>query len=140
MSNSRFIFRKKLRSCRNLEVKEMSRILEHKHQKMLSNRQFLFRVGRWATIAGCMVFGSLSIGALGYRFFENMTWLQATLNAAMILTGMGPVDELHSDGGKLFAIVYCLFSGMVLLTAATLLVLPVLHRLLHYFHIEENHP
>jgi hypothetical protein len=58
----------------------------------------------------------------------------------MILTGMGPVDELHSDGGKLFAIVYCLFSGMVLLTAATLLVLPVLHRLLHYFHIEENHP
>ncbi len=67
-----------------------------------------------------------------------MSWLDATLNAAMILTGMGPVDPLHTDGGKLFAVFYALFSGIVFLTAAGFIAAPLAHRMLHHFHVEKS--
>ena len=76
------------------------------------------------------------MGAFGYHRFEGLPWIDATLNAAMILTGMGPVDELHTRGGKLFALAYALFSGFVFLTAMVLLFAPIAHRVLHRFHLE----
>lgn len=79
---------------------------------------------------------ALLVGASGYHAFEGMSWLDAALNAAMILTGMGPVDELRTTGGKLFAISYALFSGVVFLTVVALVLAPIAHRVLHHFHLE----
>jgi hypothetical protein len=83
-----------------------------------------------------LVAASWFIGILGYRVLEGMSWIDAILNAAMILGGMGPVDTLHTDIGKLFASLYALFSGIVFLVAVGVLIAPVLHRFLHQFHLE----
>jgi hypothetical protein len=79
---------------------------------------------------------SLGIGVLGYHLTEGLPWLDALLNASMILGGMGPVDPIRTDAGKWFASFYALFSGMVLLVAAGVLIAPVFHRFLHRFHLE----
>ena len=85
-----------------------------------------------------MVIGlSLGVGMGGYRYFEGLTWLDAFLNAAMLLGGMGPVSPIRTDGGKLFAGLYALYAGLVVLVAAGILVAPVFHRFLHRFHLEE---
>jgi hypothetical protein len=78
----------------------------------------------------------LAIGIVGYHEFEGMAWVDATVNAAMILGGMGPVNELHTNAGKLFAAAYALFSGIVFLVAIAVLLAPVVHRFLHRFHID----
>jgi len=80
---------------------------------------------------------SLGIGVLGYHGFEGLSWLDALLNASMILGGMGPVDPVRSDGGKLFASCYALYSGLIVLVIAGVLGAPVIHRFLHHFHLEE---
>jgi hypothetical protein len=93
-------------------------------------------LGRFAAAALLLVFISWGIGILGYHVFEGFSWIDSTLNAAMILGGMGPVDTLHTDTGKLFASFYALFSGIVFLVAVGVLIAPILHRLLHQFHLQ----
>jgi hypothetical protein len=83
-----------------------------------------------------LILGSLALGAAGYHAFEGLPWLDATLNASMILTGMGPVDELHTDAGKAFGIFYSLFSGVIFLTSVAVMFAPVTRRFLHRFHLE----
>lgn len=83
-----------------------------------------------------LILASLGIGAVGYHRLEGLSWLDATLNAAMILTGMGPVDDLHTSAGKSFAIFYALFSGVVFLTSVAVMFAPVVRRLLHRFHLQ----
>lgn len=109
---------------------------EHRRQPLLSRSAFLRRLARFAAAATLLVAVSWMIGILGYRTFEGMSWIDAILNSAMLLGGMGPVDSLHSDAGKLFASFYALFSGIVFLVALGVLLVPVLHRLLHRFHLE----
>ncbi len=109
---------------------------EHRSSPLLSQTEFLQRLAIHAGAGLVVVLGSLTIGILGYRGFEHMTWLDALLNASMILGGMGPVTELHTSGGKLFASVYALYSGFVVLVVAGLLFVPVAHRILHRFHLE----
>ena len=110
---------------------------ERKHEPLLSWRVFLFRrVARTLALGLCVIFGSLLLGMLGYRLTEGMRWLDAFLNAAMILGGMGPVDPLHTSAGKLFAGCYALYSGLVVILVAGLLLAPFAHRLLHRFHLE----
>jgi hypothetical protein len=99
-------------------------------------KQFLARMARSARIALGLVALSLFAGMLGYHAFEGMPWIDAFVNASMILSGMGPVGELHSTGGKLFAGFYALYSGFALLTIAAVLLAPVIQRFLHRFHIE----
>jgi hypothetical protein len=111
-------------------------MFEHRRQQLLSRRAFLFRLGRFAGAAFLLVVASWVIGILGYRALEGMSWIDATLNAAMILGGMGPVDPLHTNAGKLFASFYALFSGIIFLVALGVLIAPILHRLLHQFHLE----
>ena len=108
----------------------------HIHKALPSRTVFLARLGRQAAVAAGMVAGALMLGASGYHYAEGLPWLDATLNASMILTGMGPVNELHTDAGKVFAIFYSLFSGVVFLTMAAMLFGPVLHRFLHRLHLE----
>jgi hypothetical protein len=83
-----------------------------------------------------LVSGSLVIGIAGYHFLEGQSWLDAFVNAAMLLGGMGPVGELHNSIGKLFAGCYALYAGLVFLVAAGLLSAPVFHRILHRFHVD----
>jgi hypothetical protein len=109
---------------------------EHKHQPLLPRRLFYRRVLVHALSALGFVAGSLLIGIWGYRRFEHFSWVDALLNAAMILGGMGPVGELKTTGGKLFASFYALFSGVVFLIIAGVLFAPLFHRFLHRFHLE----
>jgi hypothetical protein len=81
---------------------------------------------------------SLLIGILGYRLGEGLSWIDAFVNAAMILGGMGPVSELHSDIGKLFAGIQALYCGLVVLISMGILVTPILHRCLHLFHLKSD--
>lgn len=83
---------------------------------------------------------ALAAGAAGYHYIEGFAWIDSFLNASMLLGGMGPVDVLHTASGKLFASAYALFSGIFVLAVAGLLFAPVLHRLLHRFHLELDDP
>ena len=111
---------------------------EHRTQPLLSRRAFLARLAWHAAVALGLIFGSLTLGAVGYHLTEGLSWLDAVLNAAMILTGMGPVNQLHTVSGKLFATCYALFSGVAFLAIAGLLVAPIAHRILHTLHLEDD--
>ncbi len=99
-------------------------------------KQFLIKFFGNLLISGSLIAVSLSIGAVGYHEFEGLPWLDAYLNASMILTGMGPVNAVRTEAGKLFAIGYSLFSGVVFLSACAVLFAPVVHRFLHRFHLD----
>ena len=109
---------------------------EHHSQPLLPQAMFLRRMLGHGSVALALILASLALGILGYRFTEGLPWLDALLNAAMILGGMGPVNELHTVAGKVFASAYALFSGMAFLATASILVAPVAHRLLHRLHLE----
>jgi len=113
-------------------------MFERRHQPLLPRNIFLRRVGRFAFAAFVLIIVSWLVGILGYRLLEGMAWIDAMLNAAMILGGMGPVDDLHTDAGKIFASFYALCSGIIILVAVGVLSAPVLHRLLHRFHLEAD--
>src|SRR4030043_2147652 len=110
-------------------------MFEHHKHPLLTSRQFILRQFIFLLVAIGIIIGSLIMGMLGYHFFENLSWIDSLVNAAMILGGMGPVDALHTQAGKLFASFYSLFSGMVLLVAVGVLIAPVFHRFLHRFHL-----
>jgi hypothetical protein len=113
---------------------------ERQHQPLLTRQAFLRRVAVYAAATLVVVVIGLAIGMIGYHELEGLSWIDAYLNAAMILGGMGPVAELHTTAGKVFAGTYAILSGFVLLVAAGLLVTPLLHRLLHHFHLEQESP
>ena len=113
-------------------------VYEHRSQPLLSWAKFRRRLVLHAAVALSLMALALSIGVLGYRLTEGMPWLDALLNASMILGGMGPVTELHSDGGKLFASLYALFSGVVFIALTGVLLAPILHRLMHRLHLQEK--
>ena len=104
-------------------------------------RQRLIRrlVRNGSCVAG-LVFAALAIGASGYHFLVDLPWLDATLNAAMILTGMGPLTPVTTDAAKIFAITYSLFSGVFFLTMVAVLLAPAAQHLLHRFHLELEEP
>jgi zinc transporter ZupT len=111
-------------------------MFEHRREELLPRSQFYRRILLYGIVSGGIILVSLVIGVLGYHYFENMPWIDALVNASMLLGGMGPVTPLHTDAGKLFASFYALFSGMVLLVAVGVLIAPVFHRILHRFHLE----
>ncbi|HXX58662.1 MAG TPA: hypothetical protein VEI96_11725 [Thermodesulfovibrionales bacterium] len=111
-------------------------MFENHREPLIPFSAFLRRLVRSVSIAFIFVFLSLVLGASGYHYTESLSWLDATLNASMILTGMGPVNELHTTPGKLFATFYALYSGVAFLTIAAVLFAPVIHRFLHRLHLE----
>ena len=117
----------------------MKRILpdfEHRAQPVLSRQKFIRRLANSGLLALCVIAFSLLIGMLGYRILEDLSWMDAFLNAAMLLGGMGPVNPPVSPGGKLFAGLYALYCGLVVILVAGILLAPVAHRILHKFHVE----
>lgn len=111
---------------------------EHRSQPLLSRPQFLLRVAWSAAVALCLVGVSLFAGIVGYRNLERMSWTDAFLNASMLLGGMGPVNAPGSQGGKIFAGIYALYCGLVVIFVAGLLLAPILHRVLHQLHVERG--
>ena len=109
---------------------------EGKSQPLLPRREFLTRVAASALFGLVMVAGSLLVGMLGYHFLEKLGWLDAFLNAAMLLGGMGPLEQPKTDAGKLFAGLYSLYAGLAVLVIAGVVFAPVFHRFLHRFHLE----
>ncbi len=111
-------------------------MFEHRTKPLISKRQFYWRIFLFILLASGLIFFSLLIGILGYHFFERLSWLDSLLNASMILGGMGPVNPVQTNAGKLFASFYALFSGLVLLVAVGVIFAPIFHRFLHKFHLD----
>lgn len=94
------------------------------------------RLARNAAIVSGLIAAALFVGAAGYHFLDGLPWLDATVNAAMILTGMGPVDPLRNPSAKIFAIAYSLLSGVFFLTMVAVLLAPALQHVMHRLHLE----
>ena len=109
---------------------------ERMHQQLLPLHQFGLRLAAHALLALSLVAISLGAGAIGYHALAHLNWVDSFLNAAMILTGMGPVDPMPSDAAKIFATCYAIFSGVAFLSIVGLLMAPIVHRFLHHFHLE----
>jgi hypothetical protein len=110
--------------------------LENRREELISRSRFIRRmlraIGVWCVLALC----GLLIGMAGYSYFEGMSFADAYVNAAMILSGMGPLGELKTTAGKIFAGSYAIFSGLVIVIATSFVLAPIFHRLLHHFHVE----
>ena len=111
---------------------------ESRHIAPLSRAQFVRRVLGHAAVAVGLLAASLAGGMAGYMALEGLPWIDAFLNAAMLLGGMGPVHAPRTSAGKLFAGLYALYAGLVFLVTAALLAAPILHRVLHRFHWDER--
>ncbi len=111
-------------------------MFEHRSEPLISRRSYLGRVAVSAALAAGLVVVSLLVGAAGYRWLGHLAWIDSIYNASMILGGMGPVDRLDTDSGKLFASAYALLCGFALLTSAAILLAPMGHRVLHRFHLD----
>ena len=112
-------------------------MLEKKHERVLPLRQFVWRLARFILAALALILVALGIGIAGYHWIAGLSLVDAILNASMILGGMGPVNELQGNGAKLFASAYALFSGLVFITVAGMIFTPLVHRVLHRFHVDD---
>jgi hypothetical protein len=112
--------------------------LEHRAHKVIARHRFAQRMGLAVAFWLGLTIVGLAIGMAGYAFFEGMSGTDAYVNAAMILSGMGPVGELKSTGGKIFAGSYAIFSGLLIVIATGFVLAPVFHRVLHRFHVEQK--
>lgn len=104
--------------------------------RLLSTRQFINRLVQHGVVVALLVSVSLIVGMIGYVWLARLSWIDAFLNASMLLGGMGPVDPLPTDGAKIFAGLYALYSGLVFIASAGILVAPVAHRVLHRLHMD----
>ncbi len=115
-------------------------MFEHRTDSLLPHRQFLGRLARCGAVGAALIAFSLLIGMLGYHMLEGLSWLDAFVNASMLLGGMGPVDPLHTASGKLFAGFYALYCGFMVIAIAGIIFAPIVHRFLHRFHLEHSRP
>ncbi len=111
---------------------------EHHDEPLAPPQVFMRRLALNGLIGFVLLAFSLGIGILGYHFFEGLSWIDALLNASMILGGMGPVNPIKTNIGKVFASFYALYSGVVLLASVGVLATPILHRFLHHFHLADE--
>ena len=113
-------------------------MFEHRNEPLLPRRHYYRRLSRHGAIAAGLLLVGLLIGMFGYHDFEGQSWTNAFANAAMILSGMGPLDPIKTAAGRIFAGIYAIFSGVAFLTTVGILLAPVVHRGLHRFHLERR--
>jgi len=111
---------------------------EHLSKPLLPKRKFYSRVFLHFLSGFSLILFSLLMGILGYHFSEGLSWIDSLLNASMILSGMGPVNEIHTNAGKIFASLYSLFSGIIFLASVGIFFVPIYHRFLHKFHLSRT--
>jgi hypothetical protein len=112
--------------------------LERKRQPLASRRLFAKRLAGSIGLSLILILVSLFGGMVGYHHFEGMPWIDAFVNAAMILSGMGPIGNLQTWDGKAFAGLYALYSGLMLILAMGIVIAPIVHRVLHRFNLEDE--
>jgi hypothetical protein len=110
---------------------------EHRSEPLLPPHRFWQRFGRHFVVSCLVIVAALCIGTIGYHA-SGFTWINAFLNASMLLGGMGPVGDIPTDGGKLFASFYALFAGLVFIGVSGILLAPILHRLMHRLHLDDE--
>ena len=113
-------------------------MFEHKKSKLLPFPQFLARLFKFVLYSLVIIVISVGIGTFGYHYFARISWIDSFYNACMILTGMGPVTILESNGAKLFSSFYALYSGIAFLSTVAVIFAPVAHRFLHIMHLEKE--
>jgi Co/Zn/Cd efflux system component len=111
---------------------------EHKKQPLASSGTYYRRILKNLVVAVGILMVCLLIGIIGYHFLANAPWIDAIHNAAMILSGMGPVIQIDTTAGKLFSSVYALFSGVIFIATIGFILAPAIHRLFHRLHLEEK--
>jgi len=111
---------------------------EHHTEPLASPQVFARRLALNGLIGLLLLAFSLVIGILGYHFLESLSWIDSLLNASMILGGMGPVNPLKTEAGKIFASFYAIYSGVILLASVGILIAPIFHRFLHRFHLADE--
>jgi len=117
-------------------VKPILTGFEPRRQKVISRMAFAKRMARAIGLWAALTSGGLVIGMAGYAWTEGMGLADSFVNAAMILSGMGPVAELHTTAGKVFAGLYAILSGLIIVIGAGFVLAPIAHRVLHRFHVE----
>jgi hypothetical protein len=113
-------------------------VFEHRLAPLLPMPAFRARLLKTASLGFALIAASLVAGMLGYHYIAGQAWPESFLNAAMILSGMGPIGELNSTAAKIFAGVYALYSGLALILIAGIILAPIVHRFLHNFHLESG--
>jgi hypothetical protein len=111
---------------------------EHRTQPLLTHEKFIARLLKHGGIAGVFLIFSLIVGTIGFHWLALQEWMDAFLNSSMLLGGMGPVGEIKTAAGKLFASFYALYAGIFFIATSALLLAPVLHRIMHRVHLEEK--
>ena len=111
---------------------------EHRAQPLLPGHLYFLRILFSIGIGFTIIAISLFIGMSGYHWFEHLTWIDSFVNAAMLLSGMGPLEQPQTDAGKFFAGCYALYSGLAVILVAGIMFAPVIHRFLHKFHLEKG--
>lgn len=113
-------------------------MFEKVHQPLAPSHRFIIRILRAIAIGLIYIAIAQYIGMLGYHYFENMPWVDSFANAAMILSGMGPLTPLNTNGGKIFAGFYALFSGLLFILVIGIIFAPVVHRFFHKMHLDDD--
>jgi len=113
-------------------------MFEHRSDPLLPGHRFLVRVIWYLGLSATVIGAALGLGVVGYHYFGGLAWIDALVNASMILGGMGPVDPITTPAGKVFASVYALFSGLLFIGAASLVLAPFVHRIMHTLHLDED--
>ena len=113
-------------------------MFEHKSSPVLPRKAFVRRMWNCILLSAAISAAALLIGMGGYHFLEGMNWVDAFANASMILAGMGPLGNLNTEAGKIFAGFYALFCGLVFVSIIGILIAPILHRAMHKFHLESG--
>ena len=113
------------------------KVFEKKSDQLISLNAFYKRQLLFFLYAFSLLMFSLLIGVLGYKFIAHLNWIDALLNASMLLGGMGPVDLLNSNAAKIFASFYAIYSGLIAIASFSLLAAPLFHRVFHHFHLIE---
>lgn len=111
---------------------------ESRHHPLAPRHRFVSRMAASALLGTALIGVSLAIGMAGYHHFEGLAWIDAFVNAAMLLSGMGPLAQPQSEGGKLFAGLYAIYCGLALIAVTAIIFAPVVHRFLHRFHLEQT--
>jgi len=122
----------------NLRSKSTPFRFERRHERLAPVSVFVQRMAASLVIALALIAAALAIGIGGYHWLAGFGWVDSFLEASMILGGMGPVNQLPTDGAKIFASLYALFSGLMFIGIMGVVLSPIMHRLLHKFHIDEK--
>ncbi|MBK6785499.1 MAG: hypothetical protein IPG79_18410 [Saprospiraceae bacterium] len=112
--------------------------LEHRKQKVVPLQHFLYRLGVYGLFAMGLILFSVMVGMAGYHHFGDISWLDSFYMACMILTGMGPVVEMTTSSAKIFSSLFALYSGVAFLSITAVFFAPIIHRLLHILHVEDE--